>query len=169
MSRNIAPATEAPVNARHKKLRLDPTLVAFHHFDHPIDQRILQRMRDESEVEQMLMFGVVVMRLHLSTRICEVLDHGLQAMRAAGSADAVRELVDTKLLRELVENPEFASNRRIENGEFDATHRVADVEEATGLTSTPVHGERVPMRGLRAKAIECRAPDVVVVEAGAQV
>src|SRR5487761_1201483 len=160
MSRNIAPATEAPVNARHKKLRLDPTLVAFHHFDHPIDQRILQRMRDESQVEQMLMFGVVVMRLHLSTRICEVLDHGLQAMRAAGSADAVRELV---------ENPEFASNRRIEDGEFDATHRVADVEEATGLTSTPVHGERVPMRGLRAKAIECRAPDVVVVEAGAQV
>src|SRR5580704_18521989 len=70
-----------------------------------------------------------------------------------------------ELLRELIVDAAFSTRRRIHAGDFDTAHRVSDIEEAAGLTTFSIHGERVADCGLRAEAIQDGAEDFVVIEA----
>ena len=59
----------------------------------------------------------------------------------------------------------LAGFRGILAGNFDAAHRVANVEKAAGLSALSVDRERLADGGLHAEAIEHRAEHVVVIEA----
>ena len=54
---------------------------------------------------------------------------------------------------------------RIQAGDLDAAHGVANVEEAARLPALAVDRQRMADGGLRAEAVQHRAEDLVVVEA----
>src|ERR1700686_875813 len=89
-------------------------------------------------------------------------------MSLPGGPDTLRQLRNAELLRELIEHSKFSALRWVESGQLDAPNSVTDIEKATGLATLAVHGEGIPDGGLRAKAVEHRAPDVVVIETLAQ-
>src|ERR1700730_10619996 len=108
------------------------------------------------------------MRLHLCAWVGEMRDRRFQPVCAAGSLDALGQLADAVLFGELVEHAELSAVRWVECRQLHASHRVANVEKAARLTTFTVNGERMPDRALRAESVEDSAPDVVVVEACAQ-
>src|SRR5207245_2975081 len=97
-----------------------------------------------------------------------MVDGRLEAVHTAGGTDAVGELLHAELLRELVEHAELAAVGRVERGELYAPHGVTDVQEASSLAALPVNSERMADGGLGAEPVQDGAPDVVVVEALAQ-
>src|SRR6202041_506886 len=70
-----------------------------------------------------------------------------------------------KLLSELVEDAELAALGRVQADQFDTAHRVADVEEAPGLTAFAVYRQGAANGCLGAETVEHGAEDLVVVEA----
>src|SRR5260370_506195 len=83
-SRSSPPAAP-PGDRGHEQLGLDPPLVARDQADRAIDERLLELVRYEPQVEQVLVLGVVVVRLHLGARVGQVIDLGLEAVvRACG-------------------------------------------------------------------------------------
>src|SRR5207245_9718819 len=49
-------------------------------------------------------------------------------------------------------------------GDFDAAHRVANVQEAARLPALAVHGQRLPNDRLHAEAVQHCSENIVVVE-----
>ena len=82
-----------------------------------------------------------------------------------GGLDQVGELEDRELLGELVEDPALARLGRVETGQLDAAHGVADVDVAARLPALAVDRQRVLDRRLHAEAVEHGAEHLVVVEA----
>ena len=70
-----------------------------------------------------------------------MVDDRLQPVGAPRLLDALGELEDGELLGELVEDAELAGLGRAADGQLDAAHRVADVEEAARLAALAVNGE----------------------------
>src|SRR5207247_9132078 len=50
------------------------------------------------------------------------------------------------------------------SGNLEAPNRIAKVQEASGLSALPVHGERLADGSLHAKAVQSRPENIVVVE-----
>src|SRR6476660_9424714 len=143
-----------PAGARVDR-RLDRTsLVALDHVDHRLDQLLAEQGRLEAEVEQLGVDGVVVMLFLLDPRVVAMADLDRVAEMLAGMLFVLCYGDHRELLGELVEDPELARLGGIRHRQLDAGERVADVEEAAGLTATAVDGERVADHGLQAKAVE---------------
>ena len=70
-----------------------------------------------------------------------------------------------KLFGELIEHPALARVGRIQARQFDAAHRIANVQKPARLAALSIHGERMSRRGLHAETVQHRAKDVVVIEA----
>ena len=128
-------------------------------------QFVAEQERHQAEVEQLGVRRAVVVLLQLDPRVVEVHDPG----SAGGVGDLLRQLTDREGLGELVEHAELAGLRWGADRELDAGQRVADVEETAGLATLAVHRERLAGRCLDHEAVEDRAEDGVVVEAGRQV
>src|SRR5205807_524292 len=64
----------------------------------------------------------------------------------------------------LVVHAAFAPRRGVVAGNLDAANRIANVQEAAGLSALPVHGERLADGSLHAKAVQHRPENIVVVE-----
>ena len=77
----------------------------------------------------------------------------------------LRQLQHRELLGELVEHAEFAGLGRMQAGDLDAAHRIANIQKAARLAALAVDRERMPDRRLHAEAVQHRAEDFVVIEA----
>jgi UDP-sulfoquinovose synthase len=133
-----------------------------------VENQSIENPRVEAEVEQRGVTRVVVVLFLLDPRVVDVLDLDRVAEVLGGMLDQVGEVDDRELLGELVEDPELAALGGVLDRQLDAVDRVADVEEAARLAAAPVDGERVADHRLQAEAVEHRAEDLVVVEAGDQ-
>lgn len=69
--------------------------------------------------------------------------------------DELRELVDGPHLGDLVEDAHLSLRGGVVDGELDAAHGVADVEEAARLAALAVHRQRVAHRRLHQHAPVC--------------
>ena len=80
--------------------------------------------------------------------------------------DQLGELAHAVRLGDLVEHRDLlAALGRVLQGDLDAAHGVADVDERPGLAAGAVHGQRVADRRLHEEAVEHGAVVAVVVEA----
>ena len=100
--------------------------------------------------------------------MCDVVDLDLDAELAGRVADLLGQVGDVEDLGELVEDAVLAGGRRVLGRQRDALERVDDVQEAARLAALAVHRERVADHGLHGEAVERRAEQLVVVEAGDQ-
>src|SRR3984957_8222682 len=120
-------------------------------------------MRLQTQVDQLRMLGVVIMRFGLDAGIGQVVDFDLQAHFLAGGLHFVREIENGELFGELIEDSEFAGRRWMRTGDLDTADRVANVEEAAGLPALAVYGKGMAHRRLRAESVPHRAENFVVV------
>lgn len=68
-------------------------------------------------------------------------------------------------LRHLVEDLHpVARLRRVLQGQFDAAHRILNVNERAGLATGAMHGQRIVNRCLNQEAVQNRAIVAVIVE-----
>ena len=111
------------------------------------------------------MDDVVVVVVDLDARVLDVVDLDL-AGEVVG--DRLGDLVDRHRLGHLVEDAELAAVGRVLAGQPDALDGVDDVDQAAGLGSVAVDGERVAEHGLDDHPVEHGAEHAVVVEAGGQ-
>src|SRR2546427_3584076 len=162
-------AAQAPVHPGREEVGADSPSVVLDEPDHAVDEGVGQLVGHQTQVQQLLVLGVVVVPLFFRARAGDVLDLGLEAVGQARVANLLRQLPDAELLGELIEHPVLACRRWIERRQLDAADRVANGQEAARLAPLAVHGQGVADRGLATEAIQYRAPDVVVVEARAQV
>src|ERR1700730_17790139 len=153
---------------RLQDAQVDSFSMAFHRLDDGVDERRAQQVRLQSEVDQALMLGVVVVILLLHAGIGQVLDGRVEPMHRAGVAYQLGQLEDRELLGELVEDAVFAGTRWILDAEPPALQRVPNVEEATGLAALAVDGQRLTDCRLHAETVEHRTPHNVVVETRCQ-
>jgi hypothetical protein len=77
----------------------------------------------------------------------------------------VRQFQHLELLGELIEHAALAGLGRIQAGQFDATHGVANIQIAARLSALAVHGQRISHGGLHAEPVQHRAENFVVIEA----
>src|SRR5205807_6245060 len=105
------------------------------------------------------------MLLSLHSRVGDVVDFDGEAELSCGGLHQMRQVQDGKLLRELIIDAALASGRRIVAGDLDATHRVANVQEAARLSALAVNGQRLSDGRLNTKAIQDGAKDIIIVEA----
>src|SRR5438445_12317720 len=106
------------------------------------------------------------MLLSFHPRVAQVDNAGVEPVRRAGLANFLGQGLDGELLGELVEDAVLALRGGMLDRQPDAGHRVADIQEAAGVPTLAVDGQRKPDRGLDADTVEHGAPDRVVVEAG---
>src|ERR1700733_255495 len=118
-------------------------------------------MRLQTQVDQLRVLGVVIMRFGLDAGIGQVVDFDLEAHVLAGGLHFVREIENG----DLIEDSEFAGRGRMRTGDLDTADRVANVEEAARLPALAVHGKGMAHRRLRAESVQHRAENFVVVEA----
>ena len=140
-----------------------------HLLDQGVEEGLAQVVRLETEVEQMLVLGVVVMALHLHPGVLDVGHRGREPCLTSHIGDQLGQVVDAELLGELVEDAALALLGRVLKGQGDAGHGVADVEVPPRLATFAVHREWLPYRRLDAEAIERGPPDGVEVEASLQI
>src|SRR5208283_760662 len=105
------------------------------------------------------------MLLGLDAGVGQMVDLDLKPCLFPDRLYHLRELQDGELLCELVEYAKFARLGRIEAGDLDTAHGVANVQESARLSSFSINRERVPKSGLRAETIQHGAKYFVVVEA----
>ena len=87
-------------------------------------------------------------------------------LNAGQLRDELREFTDSVGLGDLVEDLDLlAACRWVAEGDLNAADRVFDVDERTGLSTGPVHRQRVTNGGLHEESVEHRAVVTVVVEA----
>src|ERR1700686_1091946 len=153
---------------RLQDTHIDAFSMTFHRLDDGVDEGRAQQMRLQSEVDQALMLGVVVVILLLHAGIGQGLDARAEPVPRARAPHQLSQLEYRELLGKLVEDAVFACSRRVFDAESNALQRVPDVEEAAGLAALSVHGQRPADCRLHAEAIEHGAPHDVVVEAGGQ-
>src|SRR3954447_11539047 len=143
-----------PAGRRLDRPADDPVLVALDRLQHRADELLAEQVGLQPEVEKLRVGGVVVVLLELDPWVGDVLDLDVVAELGAALLHELGELGDRELLGELVEDAEVAEVGRVLGGELDAAQRVADVEEAAGLASLPVDGQRMADDGLHAEAVE---------------
>src|SRR5579885_2950237 len=158
----------APIHERLDPVKQHAMLVLVDLVEDRVDQRFRQEMRLEAKVNELGVLGVVVVGFGLDPRVGNMADFDLDALVFARLLDQFGEFGNDELFGELVEYSILPGLGRIFQRELDASHRVADVQIAAGLTTLAVNGQRMPDRGLDAEAVEHRAPDAVVVEAGCE-
>ena len=83
---------------------------------------------------------------------------------AASRLHQMRQIKNRELLRKLIEHAELAFLGGIQAGQFNASHRVSNIEEAARLPTFTVDGERLSNRSLHAEAIQNGSEHLVVVE-----
>src|SRR5208282_953594 len=159
-------ADPPPVHQRLYSVFLYSMLEILDLVENRIDQHVRQQARLEPQVDELGVLGVVVVDFGLDARVRDMLDLDAAALVLRRSLDQVGELRDRELLGELVEDAVFAGLGGFLDCDFDASHRVANVQVAAGLAAFAVHGERMPDRSLDTEPIEHRSPDSVVVETG---
>src|SRR5712691_258735 len=125
-------------------------------------------MRLKPEADQLGMASLVVVLFLLYSRIVEVLDLHVHAVRLTGPPDELGQFVDRVLLGELVEHPEPAWLGRIEACEFHAAQRIDDVQIAASLPASAVNRERMADNCLYAEPVQGCSPYIVVIEARRQ-
>src|SRR5450631_3400753 len=96
------------------------------------------------------------MLLSLDPGIGQVVDLNLQSHLFPGGLDHLRELQDSELLGELVEDTELALLCRIQACDLNAAHGIANVQEAAGLSALAINRERVTQSGLCTETIQHR-------------
>src|SRR2546421_5205560 len=110
------------------------------------------------------MASVVVMLLAFHTRIRCMLNQGFEAVARPRGFDALGQLIQRELFRELVEDSVLPFLRRVLQRNSDAGTGVADVEIASRLPPLAVDGQGESDGRLCAEPIERCSPDRVVVE-----
>src|SRR6266852_5938673 len=110
-------------------------------------------MRLQAEINELGVFRVVVMLLGFNARVGNMIDLGGNSNFLCGSFHQMGQIQDRKLLCELVVDPAFVPGSRVVAREFDASHRVANIEEAARLPALAVNGKRLSNGGLNAEAI----------------
>src|SRR2546430_14461899 len=103
------------------------------------------------------MLRVVVVLFRLDARVGDVVDLDRDAHLFGGSFHKAREIHDGELLGELVVDAAFASRSWIVAGDLDAANRVANVQEAAGLSAFAVNSERLADGRLYTEAGQHRA------------
>ena len=96
-------------------------------------------VRLQTQIDQLGVLGVVVVRFGLDTRIRQVVNFDLQPHFLAGRLDLVGEIQNGELLGELIEDPKFARRRGVLTGDFDTAYGIANVQETASLAALPVY------------------------------
>src|SRR5215210_1892129 len=122
-------------------------------------------MRLQPQVHKPRVRRVVVVRLFLDPGISEASELRFEVQGARDLLDEVGQLQNRPLLGELVEDPELTRLGGIVRRQLYAAHRIANVYEATRLTTLAVDRDWVSRSGLGAEAVEGRPEDPVVVVA----
>src|SRR5271166_3306617 len=122
-------------------------------------------MRMQSQVDQLGVLRVVVMRLGFDSRIGQMIDRALKTQLVGRALHHLRQFQHRELLSELIEDAEFAGVGGILAGYLDTANGVADIEEATRLAALAIDGDGMSRRRLDTETIECRAKDLIIVEA----
>src|ERR1700688_1872310 len=105
------------------------------------------------------------MLLGLHARIREMVNLHVHGKFLARSFHHTRQFQYRELLRELVVDTALSSLRGILAGNFNAAHRVADIQESAGLSAGSIYGQRLTDGRLHTEAVQNRAEYIVVVEA----
>src|SRR6202022_1527563 len=138
----------APVDPWREQVGTDSRAIALDQLDHVVDQGVGQLVGLETQVEQLLVLGVVVVSLLLRARIGNVLDLGRQTVRKAGIPDLLGQLSHAELFRELIEDAVLTGLRWIEGRRLDTADGVTNVEKAARLPTFAVDGEGMTDGGL---------------------
>src|SRR5271163_3101017 len=108
------------------------------------------------------------MNLGLDARIWNLPNLDRAPLLPRRRLDQIGELGHRELLGELIEDPIFRGFGRLLDRNLDASHSVPNVQIPSGLSTLAMHRERMSDRGFDTKAVQHRAPDAVVIEAGCQ-
>lgn len=139
--------------------------VVIHDLHDGVNQGLTEEVRFESEVDEFLVFGVVVVCFLLDSRVLEVFDVGGDAVGCRCMFDEFGELEHVELLGELVKDAELATISGIKQGQFDACKGITNIEKAARLATLTVDGHGHIANGLDDKSVERRAEDGIVIEA----
>src|SRR3984893_3193985 len=97
-------------------------------------------MRLQPEVNELGVLCIVVVLLGLHARIRQMIDLDIHSQLSAGGFNLACQIQDGKLLRKLVVHATLAGPCWIVARDFDATYRVANVEESARLATLAVNG-----------------------------
>ena len=122
-------------------------------------------MRFEAKLGEFGVLRVVVMRFGFDTRVGLVFNLHFETHLPGNRLDVFGEIEHRKLFRELIEDAELTFLGRVKAGKLHAADRIADIEEAAGLTAAPIHAERHADGCLGAEPVQHGTEDLVVVEA----
>src|SRR5580692_7629914 len=95
----------------------------------------------QTEIEELGMLGVVIMLFCFDARVGKVVNLDFHAQIFSRFLHFLRDIEDGKLFGELVVDPALALSSGIQASQFDAAHRVANIQEAAGLTSLSINGQ----------------------------
>src|SRR5579884_83073 len=166
--RRLSVFLRAPRGPRGEQGSVDSLSESPNLSQHGVDQRLRELMGFKPQVEKLGVLGVVVVIFHLDAGVRKVVDPNIHSHLRCRLLYQAGELGHGELLRKLIEHPELAPFRRVQEGKLDAPQGVDDVEEASGLVPTSVECQRMVRHGLDAKPIEGRAEDIIVMEAGSE-
>src|ERR1700757_4851969 len=131
--------------------------------DQRVKQRLRKQMRLEAKLSQLSVLRVVIVFLGFNARIRQMVHTHIEPEPFLGNAHHLREFENGKLFRELIEYPELSPGRRIQAGQLNASHRVANVEEPARLTALAINSKRMFDRSLHAKTVESGPENFVVI------
>ncbi len=114
------------------------------------------------------MTSLVEVLFLLYSRIVEVLNLHVQAIRLAGPLDKFGQPVNRVLLGELIQHPEHTWLGGIEACQFHATQRIDDVQITSSLTASAVNRQWMADNCLYAEPIQGCSPHIVVIETRSQ-
>mmetsp|Transcript_12276 Transcript_12276/g.26479 ORF Transcript_12276/g.26479 Transcript_12276/m.26479 type:complete len:333 (-) Transcript_12276:430-1428(-) len=130
-----------------------------------VDHGVLQQVGLQTQLLQLGVLGIVVVLFRLHSGVGHVGDLHVEPQLCALLLHNVSQLVHAKLLGELVEHAHLAPLGGVVNGNLDAAHGVANVQEAARLSALAVHGQGVAHCRLHHKAVESCSEDAVIVVA----
>ena len=160
-SQSVIVAGIPPVHLRQEQRRVDAVAILASRCSSANPAASRRGSAAQAQVDQLRVLGVVVVLFGFDARIGQVVDLDLQAhVRCRPSCTMLRQFQHGELLGELIEDAALARRGRIQAGDLDAAHRVANIEEAARLSALAVHGERMSDRRLRRRSgsARCRRP-----------
>ena len=119
---------------------------------------------ERAEVDQLRMFGVVIVLFRFNARTWKVIDGDAHPQLPGRGPDHFGELEHGELFGELVKDPALSCIRRVQARDFDAANGIANIKESARLPALSINGERMSRSGLDAEAVEHRSKNVVVIE-----
>src|SRR5690606_39072388 len=124
--------------------------------------------RAVAKVNQVLTVWLIVMLLHLDTRIIIVLKGRRQPDALGFLPYDFSKLSDGISLLELIKYPVFAGICWILDCKSQTSDGVAQRQNSTALSAGPINSQRVLDNRLTYKTIDCRAETGIKIEAGHQ-